>query len=148
MKISTLIAFLFLITSPVFAQANKIVGLWLTEKGDSQVQIFKNSQGKYSGKIVWLGKNINALDDKNPDGKLKSRRILGLWLLNNFSYNQKDLEWANGSIYDPESGKTYDCYMWLESDNILKVKGYILGMRFMSRQTTWRREKIIRTSTK
>lgn len=129
-------------------QADKITGIWITENGDSQVQIFRNSQGKFSGKIVWLRKDINALDKENPDEKLKDRKILGLLLLQNFSFNKDEEEWTDGSIYDPESGKTYDCYMWLESNDILKVKGYVLGMRFLSRQTTWKREKIIRTLTK
>jgi uncharacterized protein (DUF2147 family) len=149
MKYSIVALFFWFFAVPhAFSQADRVVGVWLTEKGDSQVQIYRNTQGKYWGKIVWMGKDIDALDEKNPDEKLKARKILGMLILGNFTYNAEEQEWRGGSIYDPESGKTYDCYMWLDADNILKVKGYVLGMRFLSRQTTWKREKSIRTLTK
>ena len=34
--------------------ANKIIGYWLTQEGDSQVKIFKSEKGKYNGNIKWL----------------------------------------------------------------------------------------------
>ena len=64
-------------------------------------------------------------------------------MLKSFEYDPGDKEWENGTIYDPESGKTYDAYMWFEDgDNeTLKLKGYVMGMRFMGRETTWTREE-------
>lgn len=128
----------------IFAQADRIAGYWLTANGDSQVQIYRGSNGKFYGKIVWLEKDQHATDDKNPDTKLRNRSILGMQLLNGFTYNEKEKEWADGTIYDPESGNTYSCFMKIENDSILKVKGYVLGMRLFSRQTIWKREKTIR----
>jgi uncharacterized protein (DUF2147 family) len=37
---------------------------------------------------------------------------------------------------DPETGKVYDCKLWLEGD-VLKVRGYVA---FFFRTQTWRRE--------
>ncbi len=43
-------------SSFLFSQADKVLGFWLTEKGTSQVEIYKAADGKYYGKISWLGR--------------------------------------------------------------------------------------------
>ena len=130
----------------LFSQdANKIVGFWLTQEGDSQVKIFKATNGKYYGKIVWL-KDLNEedgtpkVDDKNPDAKLQTRPIMDLLLLNSFLYDENNKEWNKGTIYDPKSGNTYKCYLWFENNpEILHVKGYI-GVSLIGRKVEWTRE--------
>ena len=47
----------------------------------------------------------------------------------------KDGEYVNGKIYDPESGKTYNCKMWLD-DSQLKVRGY-WGVSLLGRTETF-----------
>lgn len=133
-------------SSLLFSQADKVIGFWLTEKGTSQVEIYLADDGKIYGKISWLEEpNENGkpkMDTENPDESLKTRPIIGLNLLKEFVYDQHDQEWQDGTIYDPDNGKTYDSYMWFEDDpNILKIKGFVLGMRFLGRSTTWKREK-------
>ena len=144
-KISIVIGLIFLFSIQLSAQNDKVVGFWLTDEGESQVEIFKKSNGKYYGKIVWLEEpNENGkpkVDDDNPVVSLQNRPILGLELLKGFSYDSEDKEWENGTIYDPDSGKTYDCYMWFEGSNNLKIKGYVMGMRFIGRKTTWTRDR-------
>lgn len=131
--------------------ADKVRGYWLTEKGTSQVWIYRANNGNYYGKLVWLEEpNENGApkkDKENPDEKLKDRTLIDLLLLKGFEYDNKDNEWENGTIYDPESGKTYDCFMWFENGdyNTLKIKGFVMGMRFMGRETTWARENGKRT---
>ena len=87
--------------------ADKILGYYLTldddtKKEKSQVQIYKNSNGKYYGKIVWLKEpNENGkpkLDKHNPDEKLQKRAIMGLEMLKDFTYNKGDQEWSDGMI--------------------------------------------------
>lgn len=145
-KLFFFLAFLFLASTYISAQADKIVGFWLTEEGTSQVQIYKGTDGKFYGKITWLEEpNENGkpkVDDDNPDPKLQSRPIMGLPLLQGFEYDKKDKEWQNGTIYDPKSGKTYDCFMWFEDDDsVLQIKGFVMGMRFLGRTSAWKREK-------
>ena len=144
-KISIVIGLIFLFSIQLSAKTDKVVGFWLTDEGESQVEIFKKSNGKYYGKIVWLEEpNENGkpkVDDDNPVESLQNRPILGLELLKGFSYDSEDKEWENGTIYDPDSGKTYDCYMWFEGSNNLKIKGYVMGMRFIGRKTTWTRDR-------
>ncbi len=149
-----LVAALFPAKSKAQSPADKIVGYYLTfddETGaeKSQVQIFKSTNGKYYGNIVWLKeplKNGKAkVDDKNPDKKLQSRAILGLQILKDFTFSSSDKEWSNGSIYNPSSGKTYNCYMNFESATKLKIRGYI-GAAWMGLGKTayWTKEAALR----
>jgi hypothetical protein len=35
--------------------------------------------------------------------------------------------------------------MWFDGNkNMLKIKGYVMGMRFLGRETTWKRENPLR----
>ena len=142
-KLFFLFAVIFLASPFLSAQADKIIGFWLTEEETSQVQVFKGNDGKYYGRITWLDEpNENGkpkVDDDNPDPKLQSRPIMGLEILKELEYNSKDNEWKNGSIYDPKSGKTYDCFMWFEDDSrILHMRGFVMGMRFLGRSSIWK----------
>ena len=145
-KLFFFLTLLFLASTYLSAQADKIVGFWLTEKGTSQVEIYKGTDGKYYGKISWLEELTEdgkpKVDSDNPDPELQKRPILGLPLLQGFEYDKKDKEWARGSIYDPDNGKTYDCFMWFEDDDSeLQIKGFVMGMRFLGRTTVWKREQ-------
>ena len=141
--VCTLIA--FLAVSALFAQKDQVVGYWLTEEGQSQVHIFEKNNGKMYGKIVWLEEPLNEdgspkRDIENMDEEKQHRKILGMTILKDFEYDQADEKWENGKIYDPESGKTYDCYMWFDGNNkVLNVKGYI-GLSVIGRKTEWTRE--------
>jgi len=125
-------------------QENKIIGYWLTEEGESQVQIYKDN-GKFHGKIVWLEEPYEEdgtpkRDDENPKEKLRDRKILGLKLLENFEYDKDDERWEDGKIYDAKSGNTYKCRMWFEDGyDKLYIKGYI-GISLIGRTTKWTRE--------
>lgn len=144
-----LLALLMFMSVMALGQANQVVGIWLTAEGDSQVEITRKSDNKYYGKLVWLKDPLNEqgkikVDDKNPDKAMHNRPLKGLELLKGFTYNNDEKEWAGGTIYDPQNGKTYDCYMWLDGNNSLKIKGFVLGMRFLGRETTWTRERAVR----
>ena len=104
----------------------------------------EKKDGKYIGTIVYMipekyENGAPPLDDENPDESLRSRSIVGIQILNGFEYDTKKEEWKNGSIYDPKSGKTYDCYAWLEKDDLLKLKGFVAGIRWMGKSSEWYR---------
>lgn len=131
------------------SKADRIIGYYLTVddetgKEKSQVQIFKATNGKYYGKIIWLAepnKNGKAkVDEDNPDKALQSRPIIGLQLLKGFSFNEKTGEWDNGTIYNPTGGKTYNCFMKFDG-NKLKIRGFI-GAAWMGlgKTATWIKE--------
>lgn len=127
-----------------FAQeADKIVGVWWNDEKTTKIEVEKED-GKYIGTIVYMipEKYENGeppKDDENPDESLRNRSIIGIQILNGFEYNAKDKEWKNGTIYDPKSGKTYDCYGWLESNDLLKLKGFVAGIRWMGKSSEWYR---------
>ncbi len=134
-----------LMSLTMFGQKNtKVIGTWLTQDGDSKVQISQTEEGTFKGEVIWL-KNpteedgSEKLDKHNPDAELKQRKIMGLELLKNFEYDEDDEEWTNGTIYDPKSGNTYKCYMWFDGNpNKLQVKGYI-GFSLIGKKVSWTR---------
>lgn len=147
MKKLTILFFLSIYSVMSFAQnADKIIGIWWNDEKTTKIEVEKQN-GKYIGTIVYMipekYKNGEApKDKKNPAPELRKRSIIGIQILNNFEYNTDKKEWENGTIYDPDSGKTYDCYAWLESDNLLKLKGYIAGIRWMGRSSEWYRTEM------
>lgn len=115
------------------AYSQDIFGTWITEAGDGNVEIYENN-GKIFGKIVWLKKGADTKDTHNPDAKLRDRKLIGVNLLSGLT--KKGDKYEGGKIYDPKSGKTYKCAIWLDGKE-LKVRG-ILGI-FHSTQT-WKRK--------
>lgn len=142
-----ILTFLLFSTAYVFAQADDIIGIWVPAKGTSQVKIYKASNGKYYGKVEWKeeDKDKDELDVNNPDKSLRNRKILGSVILKDFVHNPDKKQWVDGTVYDPDNGKTYDCYIWFKGDkNKMTLKGYVLGMKFIGRSEEWTREYKIR----
>ncbi len=148
-KNSIVLLVMILFGSAAFAQEGRVLGYWLTEEDQSQIEIYKRGDNQYYGKIVWLDEPLEEdgsakLDVENPDRALRSRPLLGLEILKGFSYDASKDEWSGGSIYDPENGRTYSAYMRLDGDNTLRMRGYVMGMRFLGRSTHWTREHSLR----
>ena len=148
------IALAFANTTNAQGKPDKILGYYLTFDDEtnaekSQVQIYKDANGKYYGKIVWLKEPLKdgkpKVDDKNPDVKLQKRAIIGLEILKGFNFDKSSEEWVNGTIYNPSSGKTYNCYINFESANRIKIRGYI-GASWMGLGKTayWNKEAALR----
>lgn len=111
-----------------------VLGKWLTEAGDAQVEIYKSGD-KLNGKIVWLAQGPETKDKHNPDEKLQSRKLMGVNILSGLSKSKN--KWEGGKIYNPKNGKSYKCSIWLEGEQ-LKVRGYI-GVFYETQ--TWKRKK-------
>lgn len=145
MKRIGLVLLLSLVISGAFAQeAQKIAGIWWNDKKTSKIEV-KEENGKFSGTVIYINpeKYVNGEPEKdfnNPDPKLKTKSRLGLQILSGLKYNASDKEWQGGRIYDPDNGKTYDCFAWFDKDtNVLSIKGYVVGIRWLGRSTTWTR---------
>ena len=113
--------------------AQDILGKWMTESGDAQVEIYQQGD-KVNGKIIWLQQGPETLDKHNPDDKLKTRKLMGVNILSGLSKSKE--KWEGGKIYNPKNGKTYKCSIWLDGSN-LKVRGY-LGVFYETQ--TWKRK--------
>ena len=147
-KISLILAILvpgllFSIVKLGKAGASDIVATWLNEEGTAKVRIFKATNKKYYGKIVWLKEpNKNGkpkVDDKNPDKSKRNKPIMGMQILKGFSYDASDKEWNGGTIYDPKNGKTYSCFITKKGEKKIKVRGYI-GISIIGRTTVWTKQ--------
>lgn len=124
-------------TVRVFAQ-DPIEHVWYDAEKTGKIQIFKATDGKFYGKLVWL-KEPNRdgkpkTDIKNPDAARRNDPILGLQLLKGFS-KEDEHHYEGGTVYDPKSGKTYSCKMTL-NNKTLEVRGYV-GLSMFGRTTTW-----------
>ncbi len=62
---------------------------------------------------------------------------MGLLILKGFRFDGK--QWVDGTIYDPDNGKTYKCNITMQDKNTLFVRGYI-GISAIGRTTTWKRK--------
>jgi uncharacterized protein (DUF2147 family) len=139
---SILVSLLLLSVFSVYSQENNVIGSWLNEEGTSHIRIFKATDGKYYGKITWLKDNPKKLDFNNPDVSKRTVPLMDLIILKGFIFDPDDKQWVDGSIYDPKNGKTYDCFMWFEENmDVLFIKGFVLGMRFIGRETQWQKIK-------
>ena len=144
MKNLFLIFGFLLLFAPVFAQnADDITGIWWNAEKTSKIKV-ELKDGKYIGTVVYIipEKYVNGapeLDNKNPNPALKSRSRLNLQILNGLVYKADDKEWSGGLIYDPVSGKTYNCFVWLENKDTLQLKGFVAGIRMLGRKSTWTR---------
>ena len=142
-KSGLLLVVIFVLHFAASAQnSDAILGKWLNASGNDQIQIYKKG-AKFFGKLAWLKvpddeQGKPKADKKNPDQNLKSRPLLNLELLKDFTFDSKDT-YQDGTIYDPKSGKTYSCKMVIENDK-LKIRGYV-GISLLGRTEVWTRVK-------
>jgi uncharacterized protein (DUF2147 family) len=114
------------------SSGDKIIGIYWSPKKDARIEIYKKD-GKFFGKSIWT--ETRRKDLKNPKEVLRQRDLLGIDLFTNFVFN--DGTYEDGKIYDPESGKTYDCKMTVNG-NILKVRSFI-GISLFGRTEIFQR---------
>lgn len=125
------------------ASAQGVLGKWKTiddETGEAKsiVEIYQKD-GEVYGKVVEIltpGKENAVCEECN--GKNKNKPIKGMVILNGLS-KEKD-EYSGGTILDPTSGKEYKCYITLENNDKLKVRGYV-GFSLLGRSQYWHRVK-------
>jgi len=122
------------------AQTDKIEGLWYNDVKSGKILIYKQPNGKFYGKVVWLREPLKngkpKVDELNQDEKLRSRPRLGLPVLADFVKDGDD-KYTDGTIYDPNNGKTYSCTITYKGKT-LAIRGYI-GISLFGRTTTWSR---------
>lgn len=136
MKIGTLLIIALGYHAAIFAQdADDIIGLWETSKKGSHIEIYKKGD-EYFGKVAWL-KEPNDPETGKPKTDDNGDLILNMEILKEFSFD--DDEWEDGTIYDPESGKTYYCSMEFDDDGKLKIRGSVDPMGWLGRTEIWTR---------
>lgn len=123
------------------SSAQSILGKWRTvddKTGEEKsiVEIYKKD-GKVFGKIIAIfdseKRDLPCIYCKGED---YNKPILGLNIIKNM---EKDgTVYNEGTITDPQNGKTYRCRLKLDSKDTLQVRGYLAI--FYATQY-WKREK-------
>ena len=133
---------LSLFATCAWSQSMSPIGTWVNEEGKARFEIYACND-KLCGKIVSLKEPLKdgkpKVDENNANKKLQSRPLQGLVFLKGFEYDGDNM-WDEGTIYDPESGKTYSCYMKMLGEDKMEVKGYI-GISLIGRSQNWTRIK-------
>ena len=136
------LAFLVMACLPgiIIADTSAVAGRWLTQEGDGWIRIAlvgDSIEGSIAGAPPG-SPSKRDFDDRNPDPALRNRPLDGLAIMTGFEY-AGDGRWKNGTVYDPNNGKTYKCSITLIDDNTLKLRGYI-GISLFGRTATWTRD--------
>lgn len=143
MKKSRLIIIALFFINIFYAQNQTVIGKWKTiddetGKAKSIVEIYEES-GKIYGKVI----EILEVENKkkvcsNCSGEDKNKPILGMIVIKGL---KKDGDvYTKGKILDPKNGKLYRCFITLESNDKLKVRGFI-GISVFGRTQYWYRVK-------
>ncbi|MCG7503152.1 DUF2147 domain-containing protein [Tenacibaculum sp. Mcav3-52] len=122
--------------------AQTIFGKWEnrdeeTNKVDSVIEVYKKDGKAYAKIIEITDKNRQEAVCDKCSGKRKNNPILGMNILTGLKKDGD--EWSGGKILDPKNGKEYKCYIKLENDNKLKIRGYI-GFAAFGRTAYWYRK--------
>ena len=118
------------------AQIDKIVGEWYTVDDETGavkalVDIYKGDNGLYYGKIIKVFKN----GQENPNSDRK-----GLVIVKDMKVEDGMLK--GGTIYEPESGKTYYAKIsYNEADNTITLRGSLDRRGWVGRSQTWIKER-------
>src|ERR1700753_3237137 len=132
----------FFLTGIGMAQTkpDKLEGLWYNDIKSAKIEITKSSDGKFYGKVVWLKEPLKngkpKVNELNEAPKLRTRPRLGLPVLAGF-VKDGDEKYDDGTIYDPNNGKTYSCKITYKGST-LDIRGYI-GISLFGRTTVWSR---------
>lgn len=141
------VALLTIILLPMTAlaeiAAEHVEGTWLSADGTGWIKIELSDNGpigSIAGSPDESGeRGPSDKDDLNPDPAVRDRLLLGLTIMDGFTYAGGG-KWKNGRIYDPNSGKTYKCKLTLVDENTLELRGYI-GFSLLGRTETWTRRE-------
>ena len=121
-------AFLVFVIAQAFSSAtlaadsDGIAGVWWTPEHDGKIAISLDATGVASGRLIAVSPDdANSVDDKNTDSTLRMRPVLGLTILKDFALDT-DGRLTGGTIYDPDSGKTYYGSLTLGPDGKLVMR--------------------------
>jgi uncharacterized protein (DUF2147 family) len=124
--------------------SDRICGKWQSEKKNCIVQVYRDGDD-FKAKLVWFddaddpGKPMESrVDYKNPDKNLRTRKLIGMNVLEQLEYKAKTNSWENGMIYDAQTGKKWNSSACLTNDGALKVTGY-WHLKFIGRTMTFHR---------
>ncbi|MBQ4819348.1 DUF2147 domain-containing protein [Aquimarina sp. MMG016] len=118
---------IFFLNASLSVTPETYIGKWRIQ-GGSIIEIYEQHNTFY-GKILKRAEhpisNLNGLDNKNPSKELRSRKLVGIDILNDLNYDE-DGYLSGGTIYNADSGKTYTVKVWIDNDdlNLCYIRAY------------------------
>ena len=116
--LKTISVFLLFFVTQISAQTAKedILGRWISTDKNVAVYVYREGNN-FKVKVIWFDERLGSgtpmnsrHDTHNPDVKLRTRKVLGMDILNGLNFNSKNQRWENGKIYDASSGRTWDTF--------------------------------------
>lgn len=135
---------LAILLSPASVRAD-VAGCWISAAGNSVIEMHVEND-VVTGRIVGMNDPVFLAEEgrgtpgavrtdlENPEPALRERPLAGLVILENLQRDGR--RWDNGSVYDPESGKSYSVRAEVDGDGLLLLRGYI-GSPLFGRTTKW-----------
>ena len=129
-----------LLLSPLCSSASgrhpdDIAGVYFVshEGEESRVRIFREDDGSYSARVLWIRDSLDRdgnlrLDEKNPDRSLRDVPCNRILIMKGLKYNPAKDRWDDGKIYDPTRGIRANVMCEFGTDGRLRVRGSILGI--------------------
>ena len=98
-----------------------LMGVWLTAKKDSKIEIVRNSDGTFSGKVIWTAPGV--------------RNFVGVPVLRGVTYVPDSNSYTCPWIYDPKMGVTASGVANVSNDTLyIKAhKGFLSMTEFFTR---------------
>jgi uncharacterized protein (DUF2147 family) len=113
-----------------FSECDQICGKWISTDKNLAVQVYKDNDD-FKAKIIWFDDSDDKThpmdvraDVSNPDKTLRSRKILGMNVLEKLVFDPKSNSWEKGVIYDALHGRYWESAAYITPDGSLKVTGY------------------------
>ena len=136
------VVLMFAFVSGAFAQSGEgaIIGRWESDKKDVRMEFFK-SGSEYQAKLLWGNQIVESdsvtskKDVKNPNASLRSRDILGIVSVTGLKWDGE--EYTGGKIYNPPSGDTYKCKVWVKEGK-LYLRGF-MGFSLLGQTASFHR---------
>ena len=124
-------------------QAQSPLGTWVTIDDKRQVdiahvKIYKQDDMIYGKVVKLLPEARNKVCEGCPGDK-KDKSIVGMTLIWDVKRDGEEY-WSDGTLMDPKSGRQFDCALWLDDPNTLKVRASF-GISLLGRTQTWKRLK-------
>lgn len=115
---------------------------WHNVSGSNRIQFVKESNGTYTGRVIWLAEPNDKegkprLDVKNPDKARRSNKLLGTTIVWGLTFDNG--QWSDGTLYSPTKGLEVKGSVKINAKGELELKGTKFGI---SQTEVFKQEKL------
>jgi uncharacterized protein (DUF2147 family) len=141
--LTAMLLFAGAVKAPGTAASEQICGKWQSVDKNLVIAVYKENN-EFRAKIVWFDDDDDSkemdywTDKRNPDPALRTRKILGMNVLEKLIYDSKNNSWEDGMIYDATHGRSWNSSAYINKEGLLKVKGY-WHFKFIGKTLTFKR---------